>query len=233
MPVKMRPGLTGNQLKLLAMAAMTVDHIGAYLLPQFLILRILGRLSLPIYAYMIAEGCRHSRNRRRYFLRLLGLGLLCQIVNYLVTGSLYQGILITFSLAVLLIFPIDAFRRSADLPHGLLLAGSWIAVYFICQGLPRLLPGTDFAVDYGFAGVTLPGLIYLGKTQRQRWLLLAAGLILLSLTLGGVQWWCLAALPLVGLYTGEKGKYPLGRMFYWYYPAHLAAIYGLGALLEL
>lgn len=232
-PVKTRPGLTGNQLKLLAMATMTIDHVGAYLLPQLPVLRIIGRLSLPIYAYMIAEGCRHSRNRWRYFLRLLGLGLLCQVVNYLVTGSLYQGILMTFSLAVLLIFPLEACRNRPGLASGILLAGSWMAACFVCEGLPRLLRHTDFAVDYGFIGVMLPTMVFLGKNARQRWLLLAAGLVLLSWNLGGVQWWCLASLPLIGLYNGEKGRYPLGRMFYWYYPAHLAAIYGIGALMAL
>ena len=51
--LKEKTGLTGNQLKLIAMAAMTLDHIGEYLLPQVLILRIIGRLALPIYAYMM------------------------------------------------------------------------------------------------------------------------------------------------------------------------------------
>lgn len=62
MLTKTRFGLSGNQLKLIALATMTLDHVGAYLLPQVLFLRILGRLSLPIYAYMIAEGCRHTRS---------------------------------------------------------------------------------------------------------------------------------------------------------------------------
>lgn len=233
MPTKTRPGLTGNQLKLIAMAAMTVDHVGAYLLPQVLILRILGRLALPVYAYMIAEGCRHTRSLRRYFLRLLGLGVLCQTGNYLMTGSVYQGILITFSLAVLLICLLERFRGSPDLAHGVLLGSVWLGIGAVCELLPGLLPGTDFGVDYGFVGVMVPGLIYLGKTPAQRWLLLAAGLVLLSWDLGGVQWFCLAALPLLGLYTGEKGRYPLGRMFYWYYPAHLVVIYAIGALLEI
>ena len=46
-------GLTNNQLKIIAMISMTLDHIGLMLLPKWTILRILGRLALPIYAYMM------------------------------------------------------------------------------------------------------------------------------------------------------------------------------------
>lgn len=45
-------GLTGNQLKLLAMLAMTLDHIGYILLPQVRLLRIAGRLAFPVFAYI-------------------------------------------------------------------------------------------------------------------------------------------------------------------------------------
>ena len=59
-------GLSGNQLKIIAMLTMLVDHIGVQLFPECIILRIIGRLSLPIFAYMIAEGCLHTRNRPKY-----------------------------------------------------------------------------------------------------------------------------------------------------------------------
>ena len=49
-------GLTGNQLKLLALIAMTCDHVGLQMLPQFILLRIIGRLAAPLFACMIAEG---------------------------------------------------------------------------------------------------------------------------------------------------------------------------------
>ena len=52
----MKVGLSNNQLKILAMIAMTLDHVGVYLFPQVLWLRIVGRLAFPIYAFMIAEA---------------------------------------------------------------------------------------------------------------------------------------------------------------------------------
>ena len=59
-------GLSGNQLKLIALAAMTVDHIGVQFFPNIQLLRIIGRLALPIFAYMIAQGCRYTKNKARY-----------------------------------------------------------------------------------------------------------------------------------------------------------------------
>ena len=67
-------GLTGNQLKLLALFAMTCDHVGLQLLPQFIILRIIGRLAAPLFAYMIAEGCRYTHDRGRYLGETSGHG---------------------------------------------------------------------------------------------------------------------------------------------------------------
>ena len=231
METKTRPGLTGNQLKILAMITMTCDHVGLYLLPQFPVMRILGRLAMPIYAYMIAQGCRHTHDRRRYLLRLLGLGLLCQTVYYAVEGSLYQCILMTFSLSVALIWGMDAAVRRPDPARIVTAVGLFAAAVFLCQILPKLLPGTDYAVDYGILGVLLPVLVFCGENRRQELLLLAVGLAALAVSLGGIQWWSLAALPLLALYNGRKGSYPLGRLFYIYYPLHLAVIYGIGWLM--
>lgn len=212
-------GLTGNQLKIIAMITMTCDHVGLQLLPRWTFLRILGRLALPIYAYMIAEGCRHTRSRKQYLLRLVYLAALCQAVYFIAMGSLYMCILVTFSLSVCLIWAWEQKDR-----HWLGPAVT-AAVFFLCTVLPELLEG--FYVDYGLAGVMLPVLIYFGKP---RLLFAAAGLGLLALGYGGNQWWAFAALPLLMLYNGQRGKHSIGRLFYWYYPAHLAAIYLLSLL---
>lgn len=221
--VQHKPGLTGNQLKILAMIAMTCDHVGLQLLPQYGALRIIGRLALPIYACMIAEGCRHTRDRRAYLLRLAGLAAVCQAVYFAAMGSLYQCILVTFSLSVCLICLADRAKASGSF-KGLFFGV--LAVFFVCVVLPELLPRTDFAVDYGFAGVLLPVLIYQGGTLG-----LTAGLILLALVYGGNQWFALAAVPLLLCYNGQRGKWKMGRFFYWYYPAHLVVIYLLGQIL--
>lgn len=221
-------GLSGNQLKLIAMLTMTLDHIGLYLLPQAQWLRILGRLSLPIYAYMIAEGCRYTHSRKGYFARIAFLAAICQVVYFLAMGSLYQCILVTFCLSIGMIFCLDAMRRSNTwISRGLFVLAVW-GVGFVCEILPALLPGTDFAVDYGFFGALLPVLAYWGKDRNQKVLLLGVGLVLLALDLGGIQWCALGALPLLLCYTGQKGRHSLGMVFYLYYPVHLVVIYLLG-----
>ena len=55
--------LTKNQLKILAMVCMTLDHIGAAFFPQAVWLRVIGRLAFPLFSYCIAEGCRYTRNK--------------------------------------------------------------------------------------------------------------------------------------------------------------------------
>ena len=224
-------GLTGNQLKLLALIAMTCDHVGLQLLPQFIILRIIGRLAAPLFAYMIAEGCRYTHDRGRYLGRLLGMAALCQIAYFAAMRSLYQCIFVTFSLSVCLIYALDnAVRRRT--PVSVLSAAAVAAVVFVTEGLPRILIHTDFDVDYGLWGVMLPVLVYFGRGKWGKLALFAVGVGLLGLHYGGAQWWGLLSVPLLALYNGKKGTWNIGPLFYWYYPAHLVAIYGLSLLLE-
>jgi len=221
-------GFTGNQLKALALISMTLDHIGLILFPDILLLRILGRLALPIYAFMIAEGCRHTRSRKNYFLRMFALAALCQAVYFFAMGSLYMSILVTFSLSILLIWVIENYQERRNLASQLMAFGTLLAVFFLCVALPELLPGTDYGIDYGLAGVLLPVLVYFGREKTKY---LTAGLILLGLGYGGIQWFALAAVPLLGMYNGQRGTGRWGKWFYLYYPLHLVVIYGISLVL--
>lgn len=225
---KWNNGLTGNQLKLIALIAMTCDHVGLQLLPDWWILRVIGRLALPIYAYMIAEGCRHTGNRKKYLLRIASLALVCQVVYFAAVGSLYQSILVTFTISICLIYVIDYTQQKRDQVSRVLALGALAAAVFVCVGLPMLLKDTDFAIDYGFVGVLLPLLVYFGREKTKY---LTAGLILLGLSHGGVQWFALAAVPLLGMYNGQRGKGNVGKWFYLYYPLHLVVIHGLSLIL--
>lgn len=219
-------GLTGNQLKIIAMLTMTCDHVGLQLFPHALWLRLIGRLAMPIYAYMIAEGCRHTRSRKRYLMRLLGMGTLCQVVYLIAMGSLYQCILMTFSLSVMLIMLLDDAEKQKTPSATAKLWAGVILVFFLCVVLPDLMPNTDFAFDYDLPGVFLPVLIYGAGTRG-----LLVGLALVALNSGRYQWLAFCAVPFLLAYNGQRGKANLGRLFYWYYPAHLAAIYGLSLIL--
>ncbi len=219
-PIQTRSGLTGNQLKILAMFTMTCDHVGMQLFPQAFWLRLIGRLAMPIYAYMIAEGCRHTRDRKKYLLRLLGMGALCQGVYFVAMGSLYMCILITFSLSVILICAADSVKTGAVWR---VFGGTTAGVFFLCTILPDLIPG--FEIDYGLPGVLLPVFIYEGGTRG-----LLMGLALVALKYGGIQWLAFGAVPLLLLYNGQRGKANIGKLFYWYYPIHLVVIYGISLI---
>ena len=225
-------GLTGNQLKILALIFMTADHIGYMLLPQVAIVRFVGRLAMPIFAWMIAEGCRYTKNRTRYFSMTFTVGLLCQIVYLVFMRSLYMCVLITFSLSLILIFAIDNALQKRNISSLLLLCAVLAGVCYICVFLPGDLPGTDFSVDYGVFGVMLPAVIYIAKTKEQKLMAAAGVLAMLAICNGFIQWFALLSLPLLALYNGRRGKMKLKYLFYLYYPLHLAALYGINLLLK-
>ena len=230
--------LTNTQLKLIAITAMTLDHIGRELLPQWPILTIIGRLAYPIFAYMIAEGCWHTKHRKQYFLTVFGLGAVCQIVFYIATGSMYQNILITFSLSILTIYAIDYCKQSLDnhsvtVPYisVLLMLTELALVAFLCRFLPNKLDN-DFWIDYGLIGVCIPVVLYLVTNKTYKLICLTIMLALMAYNMGGEQWYALITVPLLALYNGKRGTARLKYLFYIFYPSHLAIIYGIKMLLE-
>lgn len=76
-------------LKLIALVTMIIDHVGAIFFPQFIWLRYIGRLSMPIYAFLLVQGYMHTRNFNRYALRM-GIFALLSEVPY---DLLFQGTL--------------------------------------------------------------------------------------------------------------------------------------------
>ena len=223
--------LSNNQLKILALIAMTADHVGLQLLPQLGFLRIIGRLAFPIFAYMIAEGCQYTRNRKKYLLTLAVMAALFQIVYFVAMDSVYQGIFVTFTLSVILIFVFDRARERRTVASALLAGGVMAAVIFLCTVLPRLWSSSDFAVDYGIWGVLLPGAVYFERKRIGKLLMTALLLSALALEWGGTQWFALLALIPLACYNGQRGKYKMKNLFYIYYPAHLVVIWLLDLVL--
>ena len=224
-------GLTGNQLKILALIAMTCDHVGYQIFPQYEILRMIGRLAFPIFAYMIAEGAKYTKNRLRYFLQMFGLGLICQAVYFFAMGSLYQCILITFSLSIVLIYVLNHAMKKNNPDAWILFSLVFLAVFFLVEILPLLLTNTDYAVDYGIWGVVTPVCVFLGPKKIHKLILAAVPLAFLSVIFTGYQWISFGALLLLALYNGKRGKRKMKNLFYIYYPLHLVVIYALSLIL--
>jgi len=222
--------LNGNHLKLIAAVTMLLDHAGILLFPKIMLFRILGRLAYPIYAYMIAEGCRYTRNKLRYFLMVFGLGAGCQIVYYFFSGDTYLNILLTFSVSILLIYLLQAMHQAKTWQREALWSVLFCAGFLGVYGLNQVL-----TIDYGFWGVMVPVFVSFAFVRKfPHWasvLLLGTGLVLLAADYGGNQYYALLALPLLLLYSGKRGKANMKYFFYIFYPVHLAVLQGIAMLL--
>lgn len=245
--------MNANLLKIIGVIAMTFDHVGFFLFPKEVILRIMGRIAYPIFAYFIAEGCTYTKHQKKYFSSILLVGMLCSAVSYLAERSLYQSIMITFACSIGLIF-------SFQYALGTNLSGSsctqptsqsalakkpsdtssvsfrWLAVFYILLAAYYLLFHvhifSDFTTDYGFWGILTPFFIWLGKNKRQKLFALAFGLTLLYFKMGSNQIYSFLATPLLMLYNGQRGKWRYKSFFYIYYPLHIAIINGIAGLLQ-
>jgi hypothetical protein len=237
--------LSGNTLKLIAAAAMVVDHMGVIFFPDLMILRMIGRLSFPIFAFMISEGCKHTRNRWRYFLTMAGLATCFQIVYFFALGSLKMSIFVTFSLSILMIYALDLLKESIfndstptiqKILAPLLFFGSIVAVFLINR---------FFDLDYNFAGCMTPvfaSIFHSTKSTPEplrrldnnylKVLALSIGLLWLAFINLRIQFLSLLTLPLLLMYSGKRGKWKLKYFFYVFYPAHLVILYGISILIK-
>lgn len=89
LPLSLR--LSGSALKMLAVISMMADHCAYFLLEHdstlYEPLRCFGRIAFPVFAFLVAEGFANSRNRMRYFLMLVGFGLVSELPWYLLNGA--------------------------------------------------------------------------------------------------------------------------------------------------
>ena len=248
-PTPTRWGLSASTLKIIAAIFMVIDHIGVILLPEVEILRVLGRLSYPIFAYFIAEGCRYTRHKLKRFLLVLGLCLLCETVSFLVMGEPDGGILVNFSISILLVYQVQALKRALARRRW------WEAILWavlFALSVAGVYAFTEYVlyVDYGFWGILIPVWAVLPdykegeapacfRSLSNRWcklLFFTAGLLCLCVSRGlfdNIQSFSLLALPLLALYSGSPGVKRFKYGFYVFYPAHLVVLWLIAALLDM
>jgi len=235
-------------LKLIAMVTMFVDHVGKMCFSQYYIMRIIGRMAFPIYAYCIAVGCVYTRNHLKYLSRIVLLGLISQplyvvamghtnsrmyvvsfaedpvgaVVNYYVSSWMKPSIMLTLVMGILVIWTI----REKKLILTLALA------LFVWHFKAKL--------DYGWRGVMLITLMYL--FIEHWWLSLPVVFSFMfwwgtrgtGYELFGVkfssQMFAIMSLPLIYIPTYSKVRINKW-VFYLYYPAHLVAVLALDRLM--
>ena len=223
--------LSASSLKILACLFMLIDHVGVRLFPGVALLRIIGRLAFPLFAFFIAEGCRYTRNRLKHFLSVFVLGCICESVYIIYMGGWYGNILLSFSLSILLIYMMQWCRvKGGYVPYAVMvLALSLLAV---------ALHYVNF--DYGFTGIIAPLIMALpgdragekegisppppGKKLKLLLFTVAVMLTALGSPMGSRQLFALLSLPLVWLYNGKAGNKKLKYFFYVFYPLHLLLI---------
>lgn len=239
--------LSSNTLKIIAAISMLLDHIGVIFFPKLVIFRILGRFAFPIFAFMIAEGCKHTKHRLRYFLTVLLMGVAYFIVYYVYSSQMYFCILITFACSIAMIFALQEFKKSlvdenAGVIKMLLTGFGFLAVVGGVFAFTYF-----FKVDYGFIGCVIPVLVSLCHAPRDNapalWKKLdclplslfglTVGLIIYIVTYGDFRIYSLLAIPLLMLYSGKRGRLKMKYFFYIFYPAHLLLLEGIAMLLTL
>ena len=241
-PQKVDLNTDTNLLKIIAMIAMFIDHAGKMLFPQYPIMRIIGRIAFPIYAYCIAVGCVYTHDFLKYFKRIVLLALISQplyamalnhetpkmflipfaeyplrsVLNFYVQSWAHPSILLSLALGVLIIWTI----RKKEL---LLTA----ALFLFCWKIQGSL-------DYGMRGLILMVLFYLFCMKwwislpvvlsYMVWWGMRGGSYSLFEIRFGMQMFAIFALPMIYIHT-RSGLKINKWAFYWFYPLHLAVIF--------
>lgn len=232
----MEKRLNANHLKLIAIIAMTVDHIADLLYPSFpvqpvpITLHIIGRLTAPIMWFFIAEGYHYTRNVKKYMARL---GLFAIISHFAYcfafgldfipfrTGIFNQtSVMYPLFIAVLVLWLQDTeLKGMNDKIKSLIIF---------------VLIWSAFPADWSCIAVLAIFGIYLhrGNLEKQTlsmmvWVCLYAAIsyFFVNKAYGILQFFVILVYPLMKQYNGQKGKVGwLKWFFYIYYPAHLVVV---------
>lgn len=213
------PHLSGSSLKIIAVLSMVIDHCAYYLLEHGTVLyeamRCVGRIAFPVFAFLIAEGFSHTRNKRSYFVQLLGFAFFSEIPWFLLNGADgTHNVMFTLALGVVALTLLD---RCCE--HKVL---SFMAVCLVA--VLAYYMGTD----YDWKGILMIAIFYITQPQagnlqdRMIQILFILPLMIHYGTIGAI----FASVVILsyngnrGFITGKAWKYA----FYAFYPVHLILI---------
>ena len=240
----MKKTLDANRLKLLAILAMTIDHIAWLIFPGYdkralpVVMHIIGRLTCPIMCFFIAEGYYHTRNLNKYTFRLFLFAVISHFAYIFASndfvdarsfipfyfGSFLNQTSVMWSLAWgLVMLRVANSERFSQLQKTVL-------VLLICL--------VSFPSDWSCIAslcVMAFGMNRGNLKAQGRWLLFYVALyaavyfFALDKLYGVLQMAVALSLPLLALYNGQRGKSPrVNRImkwgFYVYYPLHLTVL---------
>lgn len=217
--------LNGFTLKLTAMVLMFIDHMGFILFPGKTWLRVIGRLSFPIFAFFVAEGFYHTKSKKKYILRMLIFALITEpvfdIAFYVKINPVHQNVLFTFLMALFGLMVLDFItKKIPDAMASKLLGGLSFAIFALFAEVMR--------TDYGCFGVML---VYIFYTLRENFWskhIFSCGLQLIWGV--GIQKYSALSTVLLMMYNGRQGP-KMKYLFYLFYPLHLVVLYLVAELI--
>lgn len=206
-------GLNSFQLKCIAVLTMIIDHTGAVLFPGDLVFRYIGRISFPVFCFLLVEGFSHTRDMRKYMLRLGVFAVISEIPYDLAFRDTvlefgHQNVFFSLFIGVVMMY---ALEKNAEWPIKVteVLLAMWVAVFL--------------RTDYGFKGILLISNYYF--LRRYRWRKHVAGAVW-NLLWNQIQRYGVFATVFLVLYNGEKGP-SMKYFFYLFYPLHLLVLYAI------
>lgn len=234
---KLRIETTSMSLHIMAMAFMLCDHLWGTIIPGNDWLTCIGRISFPIFAFMIVEGYFHTSNLKKYVCRLLVFAVLSEIPFNLAMGSsafypIHQNVLWSFLISIGLIYLNEKAKRM-DKVWIRILTGSMTVILGAIIGLVTM-------VDFYHAGI-LTVLVFYFFRKRKWWGYIGQLLCLWYINtelLGGLgyeiqffgqnyfllrQGLAVLALIPIWLYHGKQGYHSkkLQYAYYAFYTLHL------------
>ncbi len=203
---------------MIAVAAMLIDHVGAIFFPQYIALRIIGRVAFPIFAYTLVEGFIYTKNVYKYMWRLGVLAFISEIPFDLAFYGTpvelsHQNVFFTLFLGILLLF-------------FMLKINYKIFRYLVVLAL--LLISEYLHTDYNSMGLLMVLIFYFWRENR---MVKSVGIAIVNIFLMGyIQVYAVLALIPIALHNREQGP-KMKWFFYGFYPVHLFVLYSISMLL--
>jgi hypothetical protein len=233
--------ISANTLKIIAITAMTLDHIALVFLPadsmMYFLMRFIGRTTAPVLTFLLVEGFHHTRNRRKYIGRLAAFAVISQPAYYIMVYGrhpsnavellLNWNVMYTFAVSLLMLMAVESRRIN-------------VYVKAVLTGLCFML--SSFGDWQHFIPVwALIFYRFRGNFNKQAAAFGAASIIMIFhqiLSSGGSFVWfsfqfgVLASLLPLSLYSGKRstrqGSKALAAFNKWfhycYYPAHMVIL---------
>lgn len=235
-------GLSRAQLKTIAVIAMVCDHLAWGFLDFYTleaqVMHVIGRLTIPIMCFFIAEGYRKTSDLKKYIGRMTIFWIITIVPFYIFFHEEYvyrQNIILDLLLGLLAITVLE--RRFERWKKGMLMAGL-VLISVTIGGWP-VMPMLYILIFYYKKEFKEKCKWFCGATLMLQIFLMIAIALNQKYHFSSYDWiWYdklyllgfMLALPLLKFYNGEKGGWTKTRyVFYIFYPAHFLVL----ALLKL